>query len=374
MTDHCQIPRSIEKIFSASHCSTAYLGGSLTVGVGASDTSRKSFRALFTAYLYEKYHPVYHNQVSEIMGAVGACESYVAAFTLGRNILPANPDLALVEFCVNDFNVPDRTLVLKGMEGIVRQLLSARCDVMILGAGSREGNIDHSAHRQIAEHYDLPFVDMQAHIFARLKERNLSWDDVALEFEINDPWHVNDLGNFFYFEAIRDEFEKQVELFRAGRKRERNAPLPPPIVSDELQHVRLIDPTVRNRNLSLAGKWDPKPAEFVPWYFDHVLMGRPGATMTLNFKGTAAAVFGLMYHNGLKLEAELDGKEIPGFYIRHFIEFGKGLVMAHGLPDGEHELKLTVGVPSHRHNKLADPAAQVAFLGVASKAETPQQA
>ncbi len=369
MSEHCQIPRAIEKIFSASHCSTAYLGGSLTVGVGASDTSTKSFRSLFTSYLYEKYHPIYHNQVSEIMGAVGACESYVAAFTLGRNIIPANPDLALVEFCVNDFNVPDETLVLKGMEGIVRQLLSAKCDVMILGAGSREGNINHAPHRRIAEHYDLPFVDMQTHIFARLKEKNLSWDDVALEFEVNDPWHVNDLGNMFYFEAIRNEFERQVDLFRAVKKRERNAPLPPPLVSDELQYVRLIDPTVRNKDLSLSGEWTPKPPQFVPWYFDHVLMGSPGATMTLKFRGTAVAVFGLMYHNGLKVEAELDGREIPGFYVRHFIEFGKGLVMAHGLSDSEHVLKLTVAQPSRRHNKLANPSAQVAYLGIASKHE-----
>ena len=87
--------------------------------------------------------------------------------------------------------------------------------------------------------------------------------------------------------------------------------------------------------------------------------------MTLKFKGTAVAVFGLMYNNGLKCEAVLDGKELSGPYLRHFIEFGKGLVLAHGLPNEEHVLQLTVAQPSKRHNKLENPTVQLASIGIA---------
>jgi hypothetical protein len=76
-----------------------------------------------------------------------------------------------------------------------------------------------------------------------------------------------------------------------------------------------------------------------------------------------------MYNNGLKVDAELDGKEIAGAYLKHFIEFGKGTVLAHGLPPGEHVLKLTVAQPSSRQNKLENPSAQLAYLGVAGKPE-----
>jgi lysophospholipase L1-like esterase len=374
MGTYCQIPNFIEKMFSSSYCNVAYIGGSLTVGVGASNVAETSWRGLFTKYLYQKYHPTQHCQISEVMGAVGASESYVAVFTLGRNVLPNAPGLAFVEFCVNDITAPDKNLVVKGMEGMVRQLLAqpGPCQVIIVGAGSREGNVDHSLHRKVAEHYDVPFLDVQTFLYARLKERGLTWDDIALEFEVNDPWHLNDLGNQWWFDATRDCFEEQVALFQAGKRKDRHPPMPPPIISDELQFVRLVDPSSKSKAVVLEGDWKRKSGDYIPWYFDNVLMGQPGARMTFTFKGTAVSIFGLMYHNGLKVEAELDGKEIPGAYLRHVIEFGKGTVLAHGLPDGEHVLRLTVAEASARHNKLDNPVAQIAYLGVAGKKDKPE--
>jgi hypothetical protein len=369
MADHCQIPNAIEKIMAASHCGCAYIGGSLTVGVGASNVAETSWRALFTRYLYRTYHPKYHCQVSEIMGAVGASESYASVFTLERNVMPAMPDLALVEECVNDSGAPDKNLVLKGMEGIVRQLLSVkgRCEVIIVGQGKADNSVDMSLHRQIADHYDLLFVDAQAYILETLKQRGQSWDAIAIEFEKGDVCHLNDYGNQLVFEAIRLRVEEQVKLYREGKRRERNPALPAPLLSDELQYTQLIDPSRPDDRIVLEGSWERKSRDLVPWYFDNLLVGKPGARMTLNFRGTAVALYGLMFNNGLKLEAELDGKEIPGAYLRHFIEFGKGTLLAHGLPAGEHVLRLTVGPPSQRHNKLDSPTAQVAYIGVACK-------
>ncbi|MFO7871078.1 MAG: GDSL-type esterase/lipase family protein [Kiritimatiellia bacterium] len=367
MSEHCQIPRAVEKIMASSHCSVAYIGGSLTVGVGASDVSRTSWRALFKGWLYREYHPRYHCQVSEIMGAIGASESYVTAFTLNRNVMPANPDLALIEFCVNDRGVPDSDLVIKGMEGMTRALLSSRngCDVIIIGTGDRDRAVDHTLHRRVAEHYDVPFVDMQSYIYDHIGPRGESWDDVSIPFVENDVCHMNDYGNFLCFEALKKCFEEQAELFKDGRRPGRGAPVPEPIVSDELQFTRLVNPARRSKEIVLEGDWRKKPDEFVPWYFDDLMAGAPGAGLTFEFEGTAAAVFGLMYNNGLKLEAELDGKPVSGAYLRHTIEFGKGLVLGHGLPAGRHTVRLTVSRPSKRHNKLENPTAEVAYLGVA---------
>jgi hypothetical protein len=369
MRPHCQIPNAIEKVFSASHCNTAFVGGSLTVGVGASDVSGTSWRALFMRYLYGEYQRRYHCQPSEVMGGIGASESYVAVFTLPRNVLPAKPDLAMVEFCVNDRNVPDESLVIKGMEGIVRQLLMAktRCEVMILGMGVRDGDCDQSLHRRVAEHYGLPFVDMQGYLHQRLKDEGKRWDDAAIPFVEKDNWHLNDYGNRVSFEAIRDCFEDQVALFRSGARRDRNAPVPEPLVSDELQFVKLVDPAVSPSGLTLEGQWQPKLRDQIPWYFDNVLMGQPGSRLVFEFEGTAVAVYGLVFHNGLKLEAVLDGEAVAGPYLRHQIEFGKGMVLAHGMAPGKHVLELTVGQPSKRHNKLGNPVAQLAYIGVAGK-------
>ena len=375
MSDRCQIPNCIEKIFAASHCSVAYVGGSLTVGVGASNTAEASWRALFVQYLYQRYHPKYHCQVSEIMGAIGACESYVGTFMLPRNVLPANPDLAFIEFCVNDRGAPDKDLVIKGMEGIVRQLLAAKnsCDVIILGAGCRPGtdpkgpggSVDHAIHRKVAEHYDIPFIDVQGYMYRRLEERGQTWDAVSIEFEENDAYHLNDYGQQLWFESMRDCFEEHVQHFQRGDRKARRAPLPAPMISDELQFVELFDPAKEQPCIKLEGKWEKKPHGMVPWYFDSLLVGQPGAKMTFEFKGTAVAVWGLMYNNGLKVNALLDGEKTSGPYLRHFIEFGKGFVVAHGLPNKTHVLELTVAEASERHNKLQNPTAQIGYLTIA---------
>ncbi len=376
MSEKCLIPRCIEKIFSASHCNVAYVGGSLTVGVGASDVTETSWRRLFTKYLYQEYHPKYHCQVSEIMGAIGASESYASVFMLPRNVIPHKPDLAFVEFCVNDSGAPDKDLVLKGMEGIVRQLKStdANCDVVLLGTGARpgsnrktkDGSVDQSLHRQVAEHYELPFIDMQSYLLETLEERGETWDDVALDFEEDDAHHLNDYGQRISFRAMREGFEKQVELFCDGQRKDPDAPLPEPLVSDELQHIEMYNPSKKRTDIELEGEWDQKPAELVPWYFDDLLVGSSGAKMRLTFEGTACAVWGLMYNNGLKVQARLDGEKVRGPYLRHFIEFGKGAVLAHGLPNEEHELELKVDTASKRHNKLEAPSAQIAYITVAN--------
>ena len=377
MAEHCQVPNAIEKIFSASHCGVAYMGGSVTAGVGASNTAETSFRALFVQYLYRQYHPRYHCQPSEIMAAIGANESFSAVFTMPRNVTPHNPDLAFIEFCVNDSWTPDKELVLKGMEGIVRQLLTLkeRCSVILLGAGRRPGTsaagpakvVDHALHRRVAEHYDLPFVDAQEHIFRTLKERGQSWDDLKPPYLEKDDVHLNDYGQQLVFEAMRDCFEEQVRLYQEGRRKDRDAPLPEPLVSDEFQFVEMVDPANKHKGLTLEGSWQKKPEGLVPWYFDNLMVGSPGAKMRLLFQGTAVCLWGLMYNNGLKVNAMLDGKKVSGPYLRHYIEFGKGTVLAHAMPPGEHVLELVVGEPSKRHNKLENPTAQIAFIGIARK-------
>ena len=374
---HCQIPRTVQKILAASYCNVAHIGGSLTAAAGASNSAETSWRALFQKYLYTTYHPVYQTQVSEIMGAVGATESFGASFTLGRNVFPADPTLAFVEFAVNDRSFPKKELVQKGMEGIIRQLLAHKhgVDVIVLGAGCRPGTddssetgcVDHSLHREIADYYDVPFVDMQSYIYEKLKERGQTWDDISIEFEANDNCHLNDYGNQLAFESMRECFEEQFELYVSADPKPTRGELPPPMVSDELQFVKLVDPAKKNSKVELEGKWDAKSKDLIPWYFDNVLAGTPGSKMTFKFNGTAIGICGLVYNNGLKVEAKLDGEEIPGPYLRHVIEFGKFSMLGHGMPEGEHVLELTVGQPSPRHNKLQNPRAQIGFFGVAAK-------
>ena len=380
MNQHCQIPAFIDKLYAGLRSRVAYLGGSVTLASGASNTAETSWRALFQKYLHREFHRKYYCTLSEIFSGLGACSSSIATFMVPRNVLRPKATLTFVEFCLNDRHVPDKAAIEKGMEGIIRQLLTAkdRSDVVILGAGTNpvgrhpdgiSGLADHSLHRRIAEHYDLPFIDLQTHIHRTLQQRGQTWEGhVMTELEDDPLYHLNDYGNEIYFEGMREAFEQQLALYAPAGKRE-YPPIPEPLFSDEFQFVKLIDPAAKNSSLTLEGEWDKKPEGLVPWYCDHVLMGRPGARMTLRFCGTAVMVWGLLHYNGLKVEAVLDGKRVRGPYLRNVTEFCKGFMLDHGMPPGEHVLELTVGKAVKMHNRLPDPTAQIGYLGVACKPE-----
>lgn len=372
MGKNCLIFNTIERIRAASYCNIGFVGGSLTSAAGAGNAAVTSWRRLFVRYIYERYHRVYHCQPSEVMGAIGAMESYGAVFTLERNVLPHLPVLVFIEFAVNDRGTTDKRLVWKGMEGIIRQLksCSTRPDVVVLGAGCRpgtgaaEGLIDHALHREIAAYYGLAFVDVQADIHRKLVERGQIWDDIAIVFENKDDLHLNDYGNVLWFECLRDWFEDQWQRYEVNPTAKPPAALPPPRESDEFQYTRLVNPGRKSKHIVCEGGWETKDKALVPWYLDDLLVGRPGDRLHFTFTGTGIGAICLVYGNGLKIEARIDGQEVAGPYTNFAIEFGKFFMLKHDLEYGEHVLELQVGDPMQRQNKLADPTAQIGYLCV----------
>ena len=381
MSEHCQIPRVVGMLLTGGNGGIAYLGGSVTQGRGASDTAETSWRALFQQYVMKEYHRTYYPHVGEIFSGLGGCNSPIATFFVERNVLSHQPALTFVEFCLNDRHVPDKNLAAKGIEGVIRQLLLARepCDVIMLGAGcnpdgttpdGQSGPVDFTLHRKIAEHYDLPFIDLQDYTYRRLEEKGQTWEEhISPTIEHDPNYHLNDYGQSVYFEAMREGFEEQVSRFRSGDQSAGAAIpkriVPEPLFTDELQRVKLIDLARKTRGLVLGGDWEKKPQGLLPWYCDNVMMGKPGATVSLRFTGTAVMLWALVSYNGLNVSASLDGKEVSGAYLKYTLEFGRGFVLAHGLPHSEHVLELQVDQPNKRHNKLENPTAQLAAVGVA---------
>lgn len=375
MPEQCKIFNTIERIKAASYCNIVYMGGSLTAAAGVGNSAVTSWRRLFTRYIYECYHGVYHCQPSELMAGIGAMESYGAVFTIERNVRPNLPVLAFVEFCVNDRSSPDKNLVKKGIEGIIRQLKTCDTnpDVVLLGAGCRPGYednptglIDHSIHRQITEYYGLEFIDVQDYILKTLESRGQSWDDISIVFEKNDPLHLNDYGNMIWFQCMRDWFQQQWNLYDLNPTNRPDSQLPAPFCSDEFQYTHLINPAKKNKQMQFEGTWEKKDKALVPWYLDDLLVGRPGDRLTFNFKGTAIGAICLVYCNGLKIEAKLDDREIAGPYTNFPIEFGKFFLMGHSMDNTNHVLELQVGQPMAKQNKLADPTAQIGYLAIAT--------
>ena len=267
ISGRCEIAATIERIRAASYVNLVYMGGSLTAAAGVGNAAVTSWRRLFTRYIYERCHRVYHCQPMEVMAAIGAMESYGAVFTIERNVKSHLPVLAFVEFCVNDRGAPDKHLVRKGVEGIIRQLKGCptRPDVVLIGAGVRpgaldspDGLVDHSLHRELADYYGLPFIDVQSYIHRVLKERNQTWADVSIVFENGDNWHLNDYGNALWFECLREWFEDQWQRYDLNPTAVSHAELTSPMVSDELEFTKLVNPVKRNKAIDMEGTWEKK--------------------------------------------------------------------------------------------------------------------
>ena len=180
-----------------------------------------------------------------------------------------------------------------------------------------------------------------------------------------DACHPNDYGHQLWYDCLREWFDNQVKLYEVEPAKFETRDLPPPMLSDEFEFTKMVNPTRKNKHLVLEGNWGKNEDITVPWYFDDILVGRPGDKLTFTFTGTAVGMFQLMYNNGLKVHARVDGEEVPGPFTHYIVEFGTFHMLKHGMENREHVLELVVGQPRKRRNKDADPTARLAYLAVA---------
>jgi hypothetical protein len=345
------------------------------VGSSPGAYAKDPWRKRFIRYLQEEIAPRYDSEITEARASIGAMKSTGAVFTLDRNVVSRGASLVFVEFCVNDRTTPDKDLVKKSMEGIIRKLRKAPSnpDIVFLGAGVRPGTgdnpdglIDHTIHRSLAEHYNLPFLDIQRYLLDELQKRGQTWDDVRVGE--GDDIHLNEYGNEIWFNHMREWFDDQLTGYTSDPNRAGDKPMPEPLYSDEFEGASLLNPVVPDERIVLEGSWEPAGEEIKrPWHMDDLLIGRPGDKLTFTFKGCAVGSICRAYSNGLKLHATLDGESIAGPFTNYKHPFTNYDILRHGMPEETHTLELVVGKPLRRLNKEPDPQARIGFLLFASK-------
>ncbi len=368
----CEAPTTVRLMKSGWWTPIAFIGGSLTVGTGSSNTAMTSWRRLFMRYVHDRYESVYNFRIGEIMVGIGAMSSHGMAFMMPRYVPKKKPTLAFVEHCVNDNGTPDRKLVRKGIEGLIRQLraVDSNPDIVLLRAAtkadtevSKRTGETFELYREVARHYGAACIDVDAYVQRRLRERGQTWDAVGI-----DNFHMNDYGNHLWFECLWEWFEEQVARFELEPTAARPAEARPVLFSDELEHTKLVSAGRKSKRIELEGDWRPGDDVCLPWWIDHMLVGRPGAKLTYRFTGTAIGTVSMMQPNGLKLEATLDGTEVVGPYTNWVADFCRVELIAHGMENREHVLELSVSGPQRGKNQQ-DPTARIAYFCVGARPE-----
>ncbi len=164
---------------SETELKVAYLGGSVTVGSGSSNTSTKSWRALVGQWFVDTYGPgsSYGKNVTNVHAAIGATGSYFGSYRVWQDCQLGSdnpPDVLFIEFAINDiYDVTTDMQTEINYESIIRQAYKANPKITIIPVFTMDNNIAYNyinkghddnkyftIQRTIAEHYGLPQVNV----------------------------------------------------------------------------------------------------------------------------------------------------------------------------------------------------------------------
>lgn len=182
----------------------AFLGGSITMGSGASTPETCYAHRVFD--WWEKTFP--QATFRYVNAGIGATTSHFAVARAKEDVLRYNPDVVSVEFSVNDIseNGERDEFFKETYEGLIRQLYYSKdkpamyiINNMFYDSGY---NVQH-IHNEIGKAYALPIVSMKRAIYTRIEAGELKAEDLTA-----DMLHPNDTGHGLVAEAICEFLEE----------------------------------------------------------------------------------------------------------------------------------------------------------------------
>jgi lysophospholipase L1-like esterase len=193
------LPNIAAKLKAGEAVNVVFLGGSITVG-GASP---KGYVTFVVNWLKEQYPKATINLVNSGISGTG---SDFGDRRYDRDVLSKNPDLVLIEFCVNDGD-SDRT---ESMERMVHKtwLKNPKTDLLIFYTLDKR-HMDYykdgklppsaSAHERVAAFYGIPSLGTAFNAASKILSGEIPWETFS-----RDGCHPTQEG-YVYFDAI---FEK----------------------------------------------------------------------------------------------------------------------------------------------------------------------
>ena len=186
----------------------AYLGGSVTSGVGLSsaDQNTKSWRGLTTAWLRESFPSATIRETNAAIGGTGSVfGAYRAMDDLKLTDEEYKPDLLFVEFAINDkYDSPsdpaDYVSDVKAyMETIVRTVrkYSPYCDIIFCFTTDKDMLATEyptlKAHMAVANTYGIPTISLGARLVTEESLTHSNWNTSGFF----DSWKQAD-GSMYY--------------------------------------------------------------------------------------------------------------------------------------------------------------------------------
>jgi Lysophospholipase L1 and related esterases len=308
-----------------SNFNVAFLGGSITQGVGASKYEN-SFVHKVSEYIKELYKD---KNINIINCGIDGTGSEFGLFRLERDVINKNADLVFVEFAVNDRIVNSQNASIT-TEGIIRKL--SKCDnppaVVFLITSTGLGDACSSVHKRVAYYYNISCIDIQDYVYKQIGKDEYVWEEISI-----DNLHPNDKGHEIYAQYIIDEIVKNSNILENKPVKKNN-----PINKYEFKNPEIIS----YEKAIFYGQWREENIRMPGKIELAAVTDNIGDCLEFYFKGKYFGITTLRSRESGALEFDIDGTAYyTDLYFNSDPYFTCGISMMN-LSAGEHKIILRV--------------------------------
>lgn len=192
-----RLENKLAKAMQGEKITVAYIGGSITEGIGAD--SESCYAKLSYNYIAENYGK--EDNVEYVNAGVSGTPSILGNLRVKKDVLDKNADIVFVEFAVNDGM---EQIYKESYESLVRTILQQENEpaVILLFTVTKTGHTCQEHMSQIGERYGLPMISVPDAIQPEIEAGTMTWDDYS-----NDEAHPNTEGHKLVAEFIEYYFE-----------------------------------------------------------------------------------------------------------------------------------------------------------------------
>ena len=343
------IGRALDKLRRGGPVTVAYLGGSITLGNGASAPEKTSYRAQVTSWLRQRFPKA---EISEINAGLATTGSLYGAMRLRRDVIAQKPDLVFVEFAASEGSDEEQP-VKKAIEGMLRQFLIVPSppEVVMIYAPNAKRTTRADWHDFIAAHYQVPAINLleTAQPLIEAGKAILSKDGV----------NPTDAGHKVYAEAITAFLTEQQKLEASPILRT----LPSPLVSDEMNYGEFKAFAEIRPPKGHEGSWHAEANNDRTLPSALLSSDKANAQVEFYFEGTVVGITFRSSADAGMIECLIDGKPAtaPAGKVDAYSASSRlGTKIFGGLAPGEH--RMTVRVTGEKNAKSSGSHVRLGYL------------
>lgn len=199
--NNARLKKALQKAREGKEVTIAYLGGSITEGVGASP-NQKCYAEMSWKIFTKKYGTL--DNVSFVNAGMSGTPSPLGAIRYHRDVESKidggkGPDILFLEFAVND---KEECTQGGAYEGLIRRALKSGSAVVLIFSVFRDNFNMQDTYIPYGKYYDLPMISIKDGLKSQFDQPGFS------EWFFHDYWHPTNAGHAFMADCIANLLEK----------------------------------------------------------------------------------------------------------------------------------------------------------------------